>query len=123
PCGTRRTLAVLTACMIGSRAMAPHQGECQRPFLPDDQATTYFNSFVIGLVIFMIFYFVGNRIPRTAPLQILGDISYPVYLTVTVIGWTILAWLTRSFGSYFLPLPLGSAATLGIAHSHHRLLP
>jgi peptidoglycan/LPS O-acetylase OafA/YrhL len=119
---TRRTFAVVTGFIIGLAAIALHHGAFQRPYLPADQATTYFNSFVTGFVIFMIFYFVGNRIPKTAPLQILGDISYPVYLTVTVIGWSILAWLTRSFGSYFLAVPAAAAAVLGIAYLLHRLV-
>lgn len=119
---SRRTFAVVTACIIGLTAIAMHHGAFQPPFLPDDQATGYFNSFVAGFLIFMVFYWIGNRIPRAAPLQVLGDISYPVYLTVTVIGWTILAWLTTSFGSYFLALPVAAAAVLAIAYVLHRLV-
>ncbi|HEV3133630.1 MAG TPA: acyltransferase [Acidimicrobiia bacterium] len=119
---TRRMFALVTGSIISLAAIALHHGAFQQPYLPVDQATTYFNSFVTGFVIFMIFYCVGNRIPRTAPLQILGDMSYPVYLTVTVVGWTILAWLTRSFGSYFLALPAAAAAVLGTAYLLHRFV-
>jgi len=118
---SRRTFVIVTGCIIVISAIALHHGPFQPPFLPDDQGTTYFNSFLVGFVVFMIFYWIGNRIPRTAPLQILGDMSYPVYLTVTVIGWTILAWLTSSFGYYFA-LPVAAAGVLGIAYLLHRLV-
>ena len=119
---SRRTFAIVTACIIVISGIALHHGPFKPPFLPDDQGTTYFKSFLAGFVIFMLFYWVGNRIPTSAPLQILGDISYPVYLTVTVIGWTVLAWLTTSFGSYFLALPVAAGAVLGIAYLLHRLV-
>ncbi len=85
-------------------------------------AFTYFNSFMVELGIFLVFYLFGNRIPKTRPLQTLGDISYPVYLSATVIGWTILAWLTRSFDSYFWALPVAAAAVLAIAFVLHKLV-
>ena len=119
---SRRTFVIVTACIIVISAIALHHGPFQPPFLPDDQGTTYFNSFLVGFVVFMIFYWIGNRIPKAAPLQVLGDISYPVYLTVTVIGWTVLAWLTSAFGSYFLALPAAAAAVLGVAYLLHRLV-
>lgn len=119
---SRRTFVIVTACIIVISGIALHHGAFNPPFLPDDQGATYFNSFLAGFAIFMLFYWIGNRIPTTAPLQILGDISYPIYLTVTVIGWTILAWLTTSFGSYFVALPVAAACVLFIAYLLHRLV-
>jgi peptidoglycan/LPS O-acetylase OafA/YrhL len=118
----RRTFAVVVAFVTVVFYVSLHHGPFQPPYLPDDQATTYFTSFMVGLGIFLVFYLVGNRIPKTRPLQTLGDISYPVYLTATVIGWTILAWLTRWFGSYFLALPVAAAAVLGVAYLLHKLV-
>jgi peptidoglycan/LPS O-acetylase OafA/YrhL len=76
---------------------------------------------VVGLGAFLVFYLFGNRIPKSKPVETLGNMSYEVYLTVTVIGWTILVFLTRSLG-YFWALPLSAAAVLGIAHLLYRLV-
>jgi peptidoglycan/LPS O-acetylase OafA/YrhL len=54
-------------------------------------------------------------------MQTLGDMSYPVYLTVTVIGWTVLIWLTNALG-YLWALPFAAAATLLIAFLLHKLV-
>jgi peptidoglycan/LPS O-acetylase OafA/YrhL len=98
-----------------------HHGPFQHPYLPDDQATTFFNSFMVGLGIFLILYVIGDRIPKNQPMQTLGDMSYPVYLTVTVIGWTVLIWLTNALG-YLWALPFAAAATLLIAFLLHKLV-
>lgn len=119
---SRRTFAIVAASIIGLFFITTHHGPFRPPYLPNDQATGYFNSFVVGFAIFMIFYLIGNRIPRSRPVQTLGNISYEVYLTVTVIGWTILAWLTRSFGSYYLALPVAAAGVLLIAYLLYRLV-
>ncbi len=100
---------------------ALHHGPFQHPYLPDDQATTFFNSFMVGLGIFLILYVIGDRIPKNRPMQTLGDMSYPVYLTVTVIGWTVLIWLTNALG-YLWALPFAAAATLLIAFLLHKLV-
>jgi peptidoglycan/LPS O-acetylase OafA/YrhL len=118
---SRRTFAIVAACIIGLYFIATHHGPFRPPYLPGDQSGAYFNSFVVGFVIFLIFYLIGNRIPRSGPVQILGNISYEVYLTVTVIGWTILAWLTVHIG-YFWALPIAAAAVLLIAFGLYRLV-
>jgi peptidoglycan/LPS O-acetylase OafA/YrhL len=98
-----------------------HHGPFQHPYLPDDQATTFFNSFMVGLGIFLILYAIGDRIPKNRPMQTLGDMSYPVYLTVTVVGWTVLLWLTNALG-YLWALPVAAAVTLLIAFLLHKLV-
>jgi peptidoglycan/LPS O-acetylase OafA/YrhL len=119
----RRTFAIVVACIVGIFFFSLHHGPFQPPYLPNDaQATGYFNSFVVGLGLFLVFYLIGNRIPKTRPLQTLGNMSYEVYLTVTVIGWTILGWLTVSFGSYFVAVPVAAAAVLLIAYGLYRLV-
>jgi peptidoglycan/LPS O-acetylase OafA/YrhL len=118
---SRRTFAVVAACIIGLFYLTTHYGPFGPPYLPDDQSAGYFNSFVTGFGVFMVFYLIGNRLPKSQPVQTLGNISYEVYLTVTVIGWTILAWLTNSIG-YFWALPLASVAVLAIAYTLYRLV-
>lgn len=118
----RSTFVIVAAYVCGVFFFALHHGPFQPPYLPDAQATTYFNSFIVGLGVFLLLYAVGNRIPKNRPMQTLGDISYPVYLTATVIGWTILAWFTRSLDSYFLALPLAAAAVLAVAFGLHKLV-
>jgi peptidoglycan/LPS O-acetylase OafA/YrhL len=118
----RSTFVIVSAYVCGVFFFALHHGPFQPPYLPDAQATTYFNSFVTGFAVFLVLYAVGNRIPKNRPMQTLGDISYPVYLTATVIGWTVLAWFTRSLDSYFLALPLAAAAVLLIAFGLHKLV-
>jgi peptidoglycan/LPS O-acetylase OafA/YrhL len=118
---SRRTFAIVAASIIGLYFIATHHGAFRPPYLPDDQSGPYFNSFVVGFALFLAFYLIGNRIPRSAPVQTLGNISYEVYLTVTVIGWTILAWLTGYLG-YFWALPVASAAVLLIAYALYRLV-
>jgi peptidoglycan/LPS O-acetylase OafA/YrhL len=119
---SRRTFAVVVALICGIFYFTLHHGPFQQPWLPDDQANSYFYSFMVGLGVFLLLYLIGDRIPKTRPLQTLGDISYPVYLTVTVIGWAILTWLTTSFGSYLWALPVAAAAVLVIAYGLHKLV-
>jgi peptidoglycan/LPS O-acetylase OafA/YrhL len=109
---SRRTFLLVAGSIIGLFFIVTHHGPFQRPYIPGDQGATYFNSFVVGFVIFLIFYLIGNRIPRGSPVQILGNISYEVYLTATVIGWTILAWLTNLLG-YFWALPVAALRRAG----------
>jgi peptidoglycan/LPS O-acetylase OafA/YrhL len=118
---SRRTFLLVAGSIIGLFFIVTHHGPFQRPYIPGDQGATYFNSFVVGFVIFLIFYLIGNRIPRSSPVQILGNISYEVYLTATVIGWTILAWLTNLLG-YFWALPVAALAVLVIAYALYRLV-
>lgn len=118
---SRRTFAIVAGSIVGLFFIATHHGPFRPPYLPNDQADGYFRSFVVGFAIFLIFYLIGNRIPRSRPVQTLGNISYEVYLTVTVIGWTILAWLTGYLG-YLWALPLASAAVLLIAYLLYRLV-
>jgi peptidoglycan/LPS O-acetylase OafA/YrhL len=119
---SRRTFAIVVACIVGIFYFSLHHGPFQPPYLPhDSQAVGYFNSFVVGLGIFLVFYLIGNRIPKSKPVETLGNMSYEVYLSVTVIGWTILAFLTRSLG-YFWALPLATAAVLVVAYLLYRLV-
>jgi peptidoglycan/LPS O-acetylase OafA/YrhL len=119
---SRRTFAIVVSCIVGMFYFSLHHGPFQPPYLPNfSQATDYFNSFVVGLGLFLVFYLFGNRIPKSKPVETLGNISYEIYLTVTVIGWTILAFLTRSIG-YFWALPLAAASVLGIAYVLYRLV-
>jgi peptidoglycan/LPS O-acetylase OafA/YrhL len=117
----RGTFVAVAAYVCVVFFFALHHGPFQHPYLPDDQSTTFFNSFMVGLGVFLILYMIGNRIPKNRPMQTLGDMSYPVYLTVTVVGWTVLIWLTNTLG-YLWALPVAAAVTLLIAFLLHKLV-
>jgi len=119
---SRRTFAIVAILISGIFYFSLHHGPFQPPYLPGDQATGYFNSFIAGLVAFLILYWVGDRLPKNRPLQVLGDISYPVYLVGTVIGWAVLVAMTNSLGSYFWALPVTTVIVLVLAYALHKVV-
>jgi peptidoglycan/LPS O-acetylase OafA/YrhL len=120
---SRTTFAIVTAMVCGIYYFTLVHGPFKPPFLPaGDQASTYFRSFMLGLGIFLLFYWLGDRLPRNQPIKVLGDISYPIYLVGAVVGWAYLVFFTRALGSYFLALPVTVAAVLGTAYALHRLI-
>ena len=120
---SRPTFVIVTAMVCGIYYFTLHNGPFKPPFLPaGDQATTYFRSFMLGLGVFLLFYWLADRLPKNKPIEVLGDISYPIYLVGAVIGWAYLVFFTRALGSYFLALPVTVAAVLGTAYGLHRLI-
>jgi peptidoglycan/LPS O-acetylase OafA/YrhL len=120
---SRTTFVVVTALVCGIYYLTLHNGPFRPPFLPGgDQATTYFRSFMLGLGAFLLFYWIGDRLPKNKPIKVLGDISYPIYLVGAVIGWGILVFFTRGLGNYFLAVPVTVIAVLLLAYGLHRVV-
>jgi peptidoglycan/LPS O-acetylase OafA/YrhL len=113
---------VVTASICGIFAVSMYHGPYQKPYIGGAQSTGYFNSFMLGLVIFLLLYYLGDRLPRNKPLELVGNISYPIYLVGAVIGWAYLVFFTRAVGSYFIALPITVAAVLLTAYGLHRLV-
>lgn len=114
--------AVVTACISGIFAVCMYHGPYQKPYIGGAQSTGYFNSFMLGLALFLLLYYLGDRLPRNKPIELVGDISYPIYLVGAVIGWAYLVFFTRALGSYFLALPVTVVAILLTAYLLHRLV-
>jgi len=48
------------------------------------------------------------------------DVSYPLYLVHTIVGWVLMSALHRLIPSYAVVLPLTLAAVVGLAWAIHR---
>ncbi len=120
---SRTQFVVVASIVSGIYYFTLHNGPFRPPFLPaGDQATNYFRSFMLGLGVFLLFYVLADRLPKNKPIEVLGDISYPIYLVGAVIGWGVLVFFTRAVGSYFLALPFTVAAVLLLAYGLHRVV-
>jgi peptidoglycan/LPS O-acetylase OafA/YrhL len=105
------------AGMLGTFAAALFAG----PF-PGNQAGIYLASGVAALVVFWPLYVLRDRVPELRALDALANISYPLYLIHTVVGWILLRALFDLFPNFFVAVPLALAACIAIAAVIHRLV-
>ena len=92
-----RDFVLVTAAIMISGFIALHFGN-----FPGNQARIYFNSYAMGLGLFVIAYLLGDRIPKSKILDKLADMSYPIYLLNTVCGWILLVFLIEQFDNYYV---------------------
>ena len=89
------------------------------PF-PDDQPEAFGVSSLAALGLFGGLYLVRNRLRYVRSLDWLADVSYPLYLVHTIVGWVLMSALHRLIPSYAVVLPLTLAAVVGLAWAIHR---
>jgi len=91
------------------------------PF-PGNQAGLYLGSGVAALLVFWPLYVCRERVPEVRALDALANISYPLYIIHTVVGWVLLRALFHLIPSFFVAVPLALAACIAIAAVLHRLV-
>jgi peptidoglycan/LPS O-acetylase OafA/YrhL len=114
--------AWVTAAIMGLGFIAFRHGSFMPPYQPGNQASVYFNSYALGLGLFVLAYILGDRIPKSKILDKLADMSYPIYLLNTVCGWILLVFLIEQFDNYYLGLVLTTAAVLLMAWLVHKFV-
>ncbi len=119
---SRRDFILITGALIGLFAIGLHNGPFQEPFQPIDQAHVYFNSYLVGLCVFLIAYLIGDHITHAKWADNLASMSYPIYLLNTVCGWILLVTIIEATGNYYLALVLTTAAVLLMAWLMHRFV-
>ncbi|HTJ74438.1 MAG TPA: acyltransferase [Acidimicrobiales bacterium] len=91
------------------------------PF-PGNQTGLYLGSAVAALLVFTPLYVLRDRVPYVGVLDALADISYPLYLIHTVLGWILLRALLHVFPNFFVAVPLTLAVCIAVATVVHRLV-
>lgn len=75
------------------------------PF-PGNQSAVFFACCFAALVVFFTLYAARDWIPYSKVADGLAEISYPLYLLHTVIGWVMLSALTRATGKFYVALAI-----------------
>ncbi|MBA2609921.1 MAG: acyltransferase [Actinobacteria bacterium] len=76
------------------------------------EATLSLRSSLIGIAIFVAIATNSSRIKYSRALDLLGSISYPLYLLHGVNGYVLLRWLEAHGISYYIGLPVAIAGAL-----------
>jgi peptidoglycan/LPS O-acetylase OafA/YrhL len=80
-------------------------------------------SYVWGWAIFTLCFLLRARVAPLAVLHGLAQVSYPLYLVHSIIGFVLLRLLTQQFGlGYGQALALAVLVALGLAWTLHRLV-
>lgn len=89
------------------------------PFV-GNQADVFFACARAALVVFLVLYIVRDRVPYSKLVDRLAEISYPLYLLHTIVGWVMLNAITRLTDSYyvalFVTLPTVFAMAIAVHH-------
>lgn len=75
------------------------------PFM-GNQSAVFFSCAFAALVVFLVLYAVRDRIPYSKTVDRLAEISYPLYLLHTIVGWVMLSAITRATGQFYLALAI-----------------
>jgi peptidoglycan/LPS O-acetylase OafA/YrhL len=80
-------------------------------------------NYIYALIIFWAFYAARARFRPIRYLDFLADISYPLYLIHSVIGFSIMVFIIEVLhGSYALALPCGLGGAALLAYLLHRTI-
>ncbi len=118
----RRLWGTLECLGIGAGLLALYWF-CLRngPFRPYD-AIVFFHCSLAALVVFLPLYIWRDRIPYSKAVDTLGEISYPLYLVHTIVGWVLLNSITRATGHFYVALPIVFVVVIALAAGVHYLV-
>jgi len=85
-----------------------------------NQPAIFLASTLSALAVFTLLYLARDLVPYLRPLDWLADVSYPLYLVHTIIGWILMHALFRYFSSYAVVVPLTIAIVIALAALVHR---
>ncbi len=111
------TSAAMGAGLLGAFAVSLAAG----PF-PGNQAGIYLGSGIAALVVFTPLYVWRDRVPRARALDALANISYPLYLIHTVVGWILLRALFHVAPNFWVSVPLALVICVAMAAAIHFLV-
>jgi len=112
---TARSCAAVGAGLVGLFAICLYNG----PFT-GNQPLIFLASTLCALAVFTLLYLVRDLLPYVRPLDWLADVSYPLYLIHTVIGWILMHFFYRYVASYVVVVPLTVAIVIALAGLVHR---
>ncbi|MGI8809117.1 MAG: acyltransferase family protein [Acidimicrobiales bacterium] len=75
------------------------------PFM-GNQSAVFFSCALAALVVFLVLYAVRDRIPYSKAVDRLAEISYPLYLIHTIVGWVMLSAITRATDQFYVALAI-----------------
>jgi peptidoglycan/LPS O-acetylase OafA/YrhL len=75
------------------------------PF-PGNQSSVFFACAFAALVVFSALYAARDWLPYSRVADGLAEISYPLYLLHTVVGWVMLNALTKATGQFYVALAI-----------------
>ena len=111
-----------TAVAMGGGLLAAFAASLLAGPFPGNQAGLYLGSGVAALAVFWPLYVWRERVPEVRALDALANISYPLYLIHTVVGWVLLRALFDEIPNFFVAVPLALAASIAVATVIHRLV-
>ena len=88
------------------------------PF-PGNQSAVFFACSFAALAVFFTLYAARDWIPYSRVADGLAEISYPLYLLHTVVGWLLLSSLTRATGRFYVALAITIPAVFVLATVVH----
>ncbi len=91
------------------------------PF-PGKQPDVFFTCSFAALLVFIPLYVLRDRIPYSKAADNLGEISYPLYLIHTVVGWVLLNAITKATGQFYVALPIALVVVVALAVVVHRFV-
>jgi len=110
---TGRAVA-LGAWLVGLFAVCIYAGPFHR------EADMTFVSCLSALAVFTTLYAIRDGLPYVRELDWLANISYPLYLVHTVVGWIVMRALFEVVPSWFVVLPLTMTVVILLAAAIHR---
>lgn len=115
----RRVWRTLDCLALGAGLVALfYVGLHNGPFKGNEPAV-FFACAVAALVVVLVLYAARDWIPYSKTVDRLGEISYPLYLLHTIVGWLMLNALTRATGQFYVALALTLPAVFLLAIAVH----
>ncbi len=87
-----------------------------------NQSAVFFACSFAALAVFFTLYAARDWIPYSRVANGLAEISYPLYLLHTVVGWLLLSSLTRATGRFYVALAITIPAVFVLATIVHFLM-
>jgi peptidoglycan/LPS O-acetylase OafA/YrhL len=87
-----------------------------------NQSAVFFACSFAALAVFFTLYAARDWIPYSRVANGLAEISYPLYLLHTVVGWLLLSSLTRATGRFYVALAITIPAVFVLATIVHLLM-
>ena len=91
------------------------------PFMGNQHAV-FFSCASAALVVFLALYVVRDRIPYSKAVDRLAEISYPLYLLHTIVGWVMLSAITRATDQFYLALLITFPTVFALAVAVHHVV-
>lgn len=83
------------------------------------QAPIIMWNYLYGLVFFSLFFLFRKKIKPFAPLDFIANISYPIYVTHSIIGYAVIRILMDKGVNYFLALAISFTLIIGLSWLLH----